>query len=85
MAPVVLIGAEGVSPGVVKAVSVALEDHELIKARLGQGFVGDRFEAAAALAEASGAAVVQVIGRVIALYRRRCADQPKRARINLPS
>ncbi|MEZ4453441.1 MAG: ribosome assembly RNA-binding protein YhbY [Nannocystaceae bacterium] len=85
LSPLVLIGAEGLSAGVTQAVSVALEDHELIKVRLTQGYDGDRHEAAEALAPEVGAAVVQVIGRTIVLYRRRCRDLPKRPRIELPA
>ena len=85
MEPVVLVGAEGITPALTRAISVGLEDHELIKVRLGQGFVGDRHEAATAIADACAAAVVQVIGRVIVLYRRRGRDLPKRPRIALPS
>ena len=47
----------------------------------GQGKV----DAAEKLAAATGAAVVQVIGRMIVLYRRRCRDLPKRPRIELPA
>jgi len=83
--PVVMVGAEGITDAIARAVSVGLEDHELIKVRLGQNFVGDRDEAAAALAAACGAAVVQVIGRIVVLYRRRSRDLPKRPRIVLPT
>lgn len=83
--PVVQIGVDGLSDGVARAVAIALEDHELIKVRLGQGFEGDRHEAASALGRAVDAAVVQVIGRVIVLYRRRARDLPERPRIELPA
>ncbi|HEY8376394.1 MAG TPA: ribosome assembly RNA-binding protein YhbY [Nannocystis sp.] len=84
LAPVVQVGVEGISPEVVRATSIALEDHELIKVKLGQNFPGDRVAAAEALAEATGSAAVQVIGRVIVLYRRRTRDDPRRPRIELP-
>lgn len=84
LAPVVQIGAEGISPPVVRATTIALEDHELIKVKLGQNFPGEREEASAELAERAGAALVQVIGRVVVLYRRRSQDDPKRPRIELP-
>lgn len=84
LAPVVQLGVEGISPAVVSATSVALEDHELIKVKLGQNFPDERETAAAQLAERTGAAAVQVIGRVIVLYRRRSRDDPKRPRIELP-
>ena len=84
LAPVVQVGAEGISPEVVRATSIALEDHELIKVKLGQNFPGERVEAAEELAEQTGSAAVQVIGRVVVLYRRRSRDDPKRPRIELP-
>ncbi len=84
LAPVVQLGAEGISPATVAATSAALADHELIKVRLGQNFPDERHAAAAELAARTAAAAVQVIGRVIVLYRRRERDDPKRPRIELP-
>ncbi|MFY0536695.1 YhbY family RNA-binding protein [Nannocystis pusilla] len=66
-----------------RATSIALEDHELIKVKLGQNFPGERVEAAEELAAQTGAAAVQVIGRVVVLYRRRSREDPKRPRIEL--
>lgn len=85
LAPLVQVGAEGVTPAVGRAASVALEQHELIKIRLGQGYEGERDDAAKELAELTGASLVQVIGRIVVLYRRRSKDDPKRARIVLPT
>lgn len=67
--PVVQIGNEGVTEGVVAATSTALDEHELIKLRIGQSFDGDRKEAARSLAQQTGADLVQIIGRVVVLYR----------------
>ena len=53
--------------------------------RLGQNFEGDRHEAGDAIAAATGARVVQVIGRVIVLFRARPRDKKDtRPRIELP-
>ena len=82
--PVVQVGAEGLKDAVCQAVSAALEDHELIKVKLGRGFSSARESAASELAAATDAHVVQVIGRVIVLYRRRVRDDPSRQRIGLP-
>jgi RNA-binding protein len=82
--PVVQVGSEGLTEGLCKAVSVALEDHELIKVKLGRGFSSPRQPAASELADATDAHVVQVIGRVIVLYRRRVSDDTARPRIELP-
>lgn len=83
LAPLVQVGSEGLTPAVQRAATIALEDHELVKVKLGQGFTGERDEAGKALAEQTNAALVQVIGRVVVLYRRRCKDDPKRPRIEL--
>lgn len=83
--PLVQIGAEGISEGLVAAVDVVLTEHELIKVRVGQTYVGDRKEAAREIATASGADLTQIVGRVVTLYRRRDKDLPTRPRIKLPS
>lgn len=69
--PVVQIGGSGLTDGIVEATDVALAEHELIKVKIGQGFDGDRREAARELAERTRADLTQVIGRVVVLYRPR--------------
>lgn len=83
--PLVQIGQGGVTEGVEGAVAEALAEHELIKVRFGQNFEGDRKETSAALAEAVGADLTQVIGRVTVLYRPRGKDLPNKPQIKLPS
>lgn len=85
LAPLVQVGADGLTPALGRATTIALEDHELIKIKLGQSFEGERVAAAQELAGLTGAQVVQVIGRVVVLYRRRSKDDPKRPRIVLPT
>ena len=70
--PVVLVGAQGVTPAVVKQVRAALEAHELIKVRFAEGI--DARELSADLATRSSGELAQVIGRVAVLYRRRKKD-----------
>jgi RNA-binding protein len=82
--PVVQVGGEGLSEALREAVVVALEQHELIKVRLGQAFEGKRRDAARELANAVAADLVQVIGRVIVLYRPRKKPDPKKPTIVLP-
>lgn len=77
--PVVMIGKEEVSEALLTSVGEALEVHELIKVKLQEGCLMDRREVAEILAEQTGAAVVQVLGKTILLYRR--AQEPK---IDLP-
>ena len=68
--PVVLIGAKGLTDEVVKEVDAALKAHELIKVR-GPSLERDaREEAMQALCERTGAQPVQIIGKVLVLYRK---------------
>lgn len=86
--PVVQIGADGLTEPVIQATALALAEHELIKVKLGQGFAGERKEAAQQLAEATESDLTQVIGRVIVLYRPRAKDDHRnveKPRILLPS
>jgi RNA-binding protein len=79
--PVLMVGHAGVTAAVVREAEVALDAHELIKARLRVGEREDREAAIAALIEATGATLVQRIGHVALLYR----PHPERPRIILPS
>ena len=70
---VVIVGQEGVTEGVVAAAEQALKDHELIKVKINEG-PADRHEAAAALAEATGAQLAQLLGRTALLFKKRAQD-----------
>lgn len=78
--PVVQVGKEGVTDGLVKAVARALLDHELVKARIGGEAPDDRHATSEALAAATGATLVQVLGRTALLYKR----HPKKPKLELP-
>jgi RNA-binding protein len=69
--PVVQVGKEGISEGLVAALDVALDTHELIKIKLGESAGADRRAMGAAVAEAAGGELVQVLGRTVLVYRRR--------------
>jgi len=79
--PVVQLGHEGLTEGVVAQVQSALEAHELIKVRLGTECPDAREDVALALSDATKAEVAQTIGRVIVLYRRR----PRKPKVELPT
>jgi len=69
LAPVVLIGASGLTPAVLAEIERALAAREIIKIRV----MGENRDARAALMNeicaASGAAPVQHIGKILVIYR----------------
>ena len=64
------IGKGGVEENLIKQVDDALEARELIKIKALETAPLSAKEAAAALVEATGADVVQVVGRAIVLWRK---------------
>ena len=66
--PVVITGHDGLSPDVISKIDKELRIHGLIKIKIGKGPLG-RKEAASQLSALTGAAVVQILGRTILLYR----------------
>ncbi|MBL9003628.1 MAG: YhbY family RNA-binding protein [Myxococcales bacterium] len=84
--PVVMLGKEGISAGLLQALDTALDQHELVKLRLSENAPGERHELATGLAEQSVSALVQVLGRIVLLYRRRPeALRSPRPAIELPA
>ena len=65
---VVYVGREGLSDNLIQSVLDGLKTRELIKTKLGQNCGVPKKEAATRLAELTGAALVQLIGRTIILY-----------------
>jgi RNA-binding protein len=72
--PVVWVGDEGLSAGVLRALREALAAHELVKVRMRAP--ADKRAAAAELAAVSGAVLVGLIGHTVILYRAN-PDAPK--------
>lgn len=68
--PVVIIGANGLTPTVIEEVARALNDHELIKVKIPAGSADERKACASALAEATESTVIHHIGRMVLLLRR---------------
>jgi RNA-binding protein len=66
--PVVYLGREGLTDKVVKAACEAFKTRELIKVKLGQNCALPAEQTALVLAEQTGAAVVQRLGRTMLLY-----------------
>ena len=80
-----MLGKEGITAGLLQALDIALDQHELVKLRVLENAPGDAKELAADLASQSVSALVQVLGRTLLLYRRR-PDSLRSARpaIELP-
>lgn len=67
--PVIQIGKCSVTPELTMAVAEAFHTKELIKLHILQNCSGDAEEMAQMIAERTSAQVVQVIGRMIVLYK----------------
>jgi RNA-binding protein len=74
---IILVGDQGVTPGVELETERALIDHELIKVKISIGDRQARDEAAKSLAAACSAEIVQRIGRVFVFYRENPKANPK--------
>ncbi len=78
---VVMLGKEGPTDSMIRALDKALEDHELVKLKFIE-FKEERKQIAPQLSEALDATLVRIIGN-IAVYFRPCKDPDKR-KIILP-
>lgn len=67
--PLVMVGQHGLTDAVIKELDLTLDAHELVKVRARVGDRDLRDEALAAMAERTGAVLVQKIGNVGLLYR----------------
>ena len=68
---VVQVGAEGVTEGVIGAVTQALKDHELIKVKLADEDRDSRAESIEKLSNESASEVAQTLGRTVLLFKQR--------------
>jgi len=87
MSAIVQIGKSGVTEAVVQQVQQALADHELIKVKIGGECPADRYEVADRLGGEPGINVVQMVGRVLLLYKRHPQKpryEGKRAQVDKP-
>jgi len=67
--PLAMVGREGISDSVLSAVNEVLTSRELVKIKIQNNCPIDRKDVAQSLSAATGAAVAQVIGKMILLYR----------------
>lgn len=77
LSPIVTIGAQGISEGVLEEIGRALDDHELIKIKIPAGSKEEREAVAQAVAEATQAILISNIGRVCVLLRQNPNANPK--------
>jgi RNA-binding protein len=78
--PIVQIGSQGLTPGVLHAVDDALERHELVKVRVASEAPAPVAEIGSEIAAGTRSALAQTIGRTLLFYR----PHPKKPRIVLP-
>lgn len=71
--PTVLTGHAGVTDAVLAKASFELEHHELIKVKVAEGPM-EVDEAATLLVSGTSSELVQVIGRMVVLFKRRAKD-----------
>ena len=67
--PIVTIGGNGLSEGVIEEINRALNDHELIKIKIAVGDKSDRKQLVEALTQETSAEVIQEIGKVALIFR----------------
>ncbi len=79
----VYVGREGLSDNLINSAMDALKTRELIKIKLGQNCEIPKKEAATRLAELTGAALVQLLGKTVLLYLPNKDLKPDK-RISLP-
>ncbi len=77
--PLVQVGEDGLSDGVIGAVDAALSEHELVKVRLHEP--EDKKGSASELARRCGAELCGLVGHTVILYRR----HPESPAIEVPS
>lgn len=79
--PLLQVGQQGPGPAVVAQAQACLAAHELVKVRVLESCPLEREACAQALAQATGAAVAQVLGRTVLLYR----PHPEAPLLRLPA
>lgn len=78
LSPVVIIGNDGLTQNVVKEINVALNAHELIKIRINAANREIKMQIANEICEQSNATQIQMIGHILAIYRK--SNKPKKKR-----
>ncbi|MDQ8997430.1 ribosome assembly RNA-binding protein YhbY [Acinetobacter soli] len=74
--PVVMIGGQGLTEGVIEETNRALNDHELIKIKIAGEDRDARTQVIDALIAETQAEVVQKIGKIALLYKKAAKQNP---------
>jgi len=82
--PLVTVGDEGPTDGMISELERALDDHELVKIKLAINDRESRQEVITALCEKTRAQLVQTIGKVAVLLRRAEKPNPKLSNLKRP-
>jgi len=79
--PVVLLGGHGLTEAVLAEIDRALEDHELIKVRLGGEDRELRLAMIEEIVQSTNSQAVQTIGKLVLLYRAAKKPNPRLSNI----
>jgi RNA-binding protein len=79
--PLVIIGAKGVTEGLLASVDLALKDHELIKVKFGE-FKEEKKEISTQIAQVTKSEMVGLIGNIAIFYRQN--PEPEKRKIRIP-
>lgn len=82
--PIFQIGKNGLSDEQVSQINDALEKRELIKISLLQSNLESPKETAEIIAEKTGSNIIQVIGRVIILFKKSSKEENRKISLTLP-
>ncbi len=83
LSPVVQIGKEELSPGVIETIKTELLNHELIKVKIGSNCGLEKNSSSSNIAVLTESVLVQLIGKTIVLYKPN-PQRDKEKRIVLP-
>ena len=75
--PIVIIGKQGVTDMLVRAVHDALEHHELVKIRFNE-FKDEKRDLAGEIERRTGSQIAGIIGHVALLYKRQQDDEKRK-------